>query len=63
VRRVEDEARRLGSSPSGLLAEIVEGWARQVRAQSEENGLQDEERPPRSAAAWASADHPASGER
>ena len=28
VRRVEEEARRRGASPSGVLAEIVERWAR-----------------------------------
>jgi hypothetical protein len=30
VRRVEEEARRRGGSPSGLLAEIVERWARET---------------------------------
>ena len=30
IRRVEEEARRRGESPSGLLAEIVEHWARQI---------------------------------
>ena len=29
VRRVEEEARRRGGSPSGVLAEIVERWARE----------------------------------
>ena len=30
VKCVEEEARRRGGSPSGLLAEIVERWAREV---------------------------------
>jgi len=43
VRRVEEEARRRGGSPSGLLAEIVEGWARQQADADAENGLDCDE--------------------
>jgi hypothetical protein len=42
VRCVEEEARRRGGSPSGLLAEIVEGWARQRAEPHTENDTQDE---------------------
>jgi len=37
VRRVEEEARRRGGSPSGLLAEIIERWARHGDDATEED--------------------------
>jgi hypothetical protein len=37
VRAVEEEARRRGGSPSGLLAEIVERWAREIGNHDVEN--------------------------
>lgn len=40
VRRVEEEARRMGGSPSGLLAEIVERWARQIDEAASEHDRQ-----------------------
>lgn len=44
VRRVEEEARRRGASPSGVLAEIVERWARGsagANEDAEHGGLPD----------------------
>ena len=41
VRRVEEEARRRGGSPSGLLAEIVERWARENAEDDAERELED----------------------
>ncbi len=41
VRRVEEEARRRGGSPSGLLAEIVERWARESAEADAERELHD----------------------
>jgi hypothetical protein len=44
VRRVEEEARRRGASPSGVLAEIVERWAREsagANEDAEQGGLPD----------------------
>jgi hypothetical protein len=35
VKRVEEEARRRGGSPSGVLAEIVEHWARELADETE----------------------------
>ena len=52
VRRVEEEARRRGASPSGVLAEIVEGWAR-ASAGANEDAEQGE--PPERVTACGSA--------
>ncbi|HEY1906378.1 MAG TPA: hypothetical protein VGG91_10060 [Myxococcaceae bacterium] len=35
MKRVEEEARRRGGSPSGVLAEIVEHWARELTDETE----------------------------
>ena len=37
VRRVEEEARRRGATPSGVLAEIVEHWARDSSGANEDS--------------------------
>jgi hypothetical protein len=42
VRRVEEEARRRGASPSGVLAEIVERWARESAGANEDAERHDE---------------------
>ena len=41
VRRVEEEARRRGASPSGVLAEIVERWARESSGANEDSERHD----------------------
>jgi hypothetical protein len=53
VRRVEEEARRRGASPSGVLAEIVERWARDSAGANEDAEGNDD--PPERAAAVGSA--------
>ena len=51
VRRVEEEARRRGGSPSGVLAEIVERWARESAGANEDSERhEDQEHPAASSA-------------
>jgi len=53
VRRVEEEARRRGASPSGVLAEIVERWARDSAGANEDAERNDD--PPGCAAVIGAA--------